>query len=231
MNIYKKGVSIITSTNRLNCMRNIFNNYLNQSITNKELIIILNNNFINIEKWIVNSKSYDNVRIYQLSSKVSLGDCLNYAVEKSNYDIIAKFDDDDIYHCNYLIDSLETFNYTNANIVGKSTIYVYFENNNTLAILNPNNENKYVERVHGATLTVNKNVFDKIKFQNVNIGEDVKFCKDCNKNSYKIFSTNKNYYVYIRHSNNHTWSINNNYLMRQCKIIGKLKSPIDVTTL
>ena len=229
MNICKKGVSIITSTNRLNYMRNIYSNYLNQSYKNKELIIILNNNYLNMDKWKVNSKSYDNVRIYQLSYKVSLGDCLNYAVEKSNYDIIAKFDDDDIYHCDYLTDSLKSFTYTDADIVGKSTVYIYFEENNTLALLNPNNENRYLERVHGATLIVNKYVFGKIKFQNINIGEDIKFCKDCKKNGYKIYSTNKNYYVYIRHSNNHTWSIDNNDLMRQCKIIGALESPI--TTL
>ena len=46
-------------------------------------------------------KGLPNVRVYQLHEKATLGDCLNYGVIKSKYDIIAKLDDDDYYGPNY----------------------------------------------------------------------------------------------------------------------------------
>ncbi|WP_416197857.1 MAG: Glycosyl transferase family 2 [Sporanaerobacter sp.] len=224
-----KGVSVITPTNRLNCMYNIFNNFLNQSFLKKELIIILNNNLLNLNEWRKEASKYENenIRIYQLDEKISLGECLNYAVEKANYQIIAKFDDDDFYAHEYIKDSIKPFLYTEASIIGKSTTYIYFQKNNILAIKNPKRENRYTYRVEGATMLIDREVFQNVKFSDKNIGEDLQFCKDCIKEGYKIFSTNKYYYIYIRH-NNHTWNIDDDELIKQCKVIGKLESPIDI---
>lgn len=222
-----KGVSVITSTNRLNCMDNIFNNYLNQSFLKKELIIILNNNLLNLKEWEKKANKYKDIRVYQLDEKKSLGECLNYAVEKANYQIIAKFDDDDFYAHEYIKESIKPFLYTEASIIGKSTTYIYFQKNSILAIKNPKRENRYTYRVEGATMLIDKDVFKNVKFPNKNIGEDLEFCKSCIKKGYRIFSTSKYYYIYIRH-NNHTWNIDDDELIKQCKVIGKLESPIDI---
>lgn len=224
-NFLNLGVSIITCTNRLENINNVFENYARQLYENKELIIILNNNKMKLSKWHEKAKEYDNVHVFQLDQKITLGECLNFGVDKSKYDTIAKFDDDDYYSSHYLYDSIGAFKHTKADIIGKSTTYVYFEKDKLLAIRNPKRENRYVYRVEGPTLIIKKKVFEKVKFRDKNLGEDVQFCKDCFKEGFKIYSHNKLNYVYIRHKSTfkHTWTISDDYYKKLCKIIGKVE--------
>lgn len=217
------GVSVITCTNKKNKYQSILNNYNRQVYQKKELIIILNDNSLEIDKYKIDKQS--NVKIFQLDQKITLGECLNFAVDKSKYPIISKFDDDDYYAPKYLSDSIKALGYTNADIVGKSSTFVYFEKDNTLAIKNNNRDNRYVYRVEGSTLIFRKEILDDIRFKPKNLGEDLEFCKDAIKKGYKIYSSNIHHYLYIRNSNNnHSWKIPNEYLIKYCKIICKEKS-------
>ena len=218
------GVSIITCTNRLYYKNNIFENYQSQDYVNKELIIVLNNNKLIPSNWIEHAKKHMNVKIFRIDEKISLGECLNFAVSQANFDIIAKFDDDDYYAPKYLSESIKAFDYTEANVIGKSTSYVYFEDSKILGIRNPKKENRYVYRIEGSTLIIKKEVFDTVRFQHKSLGEDVQFCKDCVKNKIRIYSLNKNNHVYIRHnsSSKHTWNIRDDYYMKLCQIIGEV---------
>ena len=49
LDMYKNGFSIITVTNRDYCIENMINNFLRQEFNDKELIIVINNDKINIE--------------------------------------------------------------------------------------------------------------------------------------------------------------------------------------
>lgn len=236
--IYKKintkniGVSVITCTNKKNHMNIILDNYIRQDFPKKELIIILNNNNLKIDAWKNKLNQNTNIKIYQLDSKISLGECLNFATSKCKYPIIAKFDDDDYYGPKYLTDSIKSFNYTNADIVGKYSTFVYFKKDNILALRNINRDNRYVYRVEGPTLIFKKEVLNKIKFKNKNLGEDIKFCKDAVKNGFKIYSTNIHHYLYMRYSNkNHTWNISNENLINNCKIICKSENLNDLINI
>ena len=207
------GISVICCTNKGYMINNILENFLSQDYIKKELIIILNYDRQNLDSLNKKIISFDNIKIYNLNSKYSLGKCLNYAVDKSTYPIIAKFDDDDYYAPKYLSDSIKAFYYTDASLVGKSTIYVYFKKHKILAIKNINRDCRFVNRVAGSTLMFKKSIFEKISFQDKNLGEDIGFCNDCIENGFKIYSTNKNHFVYIRNiENKHTWKINNSYL-------------------
>ncbi|MBS4540052.1 glycosyltransferase family 2 protein [Clostridium sp. D2Q-11] len=217
------GVSVITITNKGRMLDNIFSNYTTQRYENKELIIVINNNHIGKEMYINKFKNHENIYIYVLDEKISLGKCLNFAVEKSNYNIIAKFDDDDYYGMNYLMNSINTMKKKDTLVIGKSTNYVYFEDAKILALRNVNRENTFVRRVEGPTLIFKKSVFDIVRFVDKSLGEDVQFCKDCIKNKIPIYSSDKEDFVYIRHTfkNDHTWKIDNEYYIKLCKIIGK----------
>lgn len=217
------GISIITITNKPNNFRNIINNYSKQELNKKELILVLNNNSMSLKKYNHALKKYPNTYVYQLDEKVSLGNCLNYAIEHSNYNIVAKFDDDDYYGAKYLSNSLKTMIEKEALVLGKSTSYVYFKSNKVLAIRNLNKENKFVRRVEGPTFLIRKEVFSIIKFPDKSLGEDVQFCKDCIRNMIPIYSSDKKDFVYIREINksNHTWKINDDFYLKLCKIIGK----------
>ena len=223
------GVSIITCTNKPHSLNNILINYNRQDHKEKELIIIINNNKINLEQWLYKAKKYRKVRVFKLNEKTSLGKCLNFAVDKSKYNIIAKFDDDDYYGSKYLSDTIKSFDDTDAKVIGKTTNFIYFVAKETLAIRSPGQENKFVKFANGSTLVFKKEIFDKIKFRNMSLAEDDYFCRDCVKNNIKIYSTNKYYHVYFRHPSkeNHTWKIDDDeFIKRSCKIIGEIEDYI-----
>ena len=121
-----KGVSIITCTNQENSLNNILKNFQRQNYPKKELIIIINNNEkISLKDWKEKIQDIENIRIYKIPEKISLGKCLNFGVEKSKYGIIAKFDDDDYYGPKYLSEIIKNFHISNADIVGNTFTIAY----------------------------------------------------------------------------------------------------------
>lgn len=215
-----QGVSIITCSRRPQFFKNILQNFKNQTWINKELIIILNDDHTDLVTFKERIKNVNNVSIYQLPEKVSLGKCLNFAIKKVKYPFIAKFDDDDYYGSSYLSDSMKAFQRSNADIVGKTSHFTYLQENKLLLYYAPNQENKFVKFVSGATIMVRKSVFDSVQFSDLSLGEDVKFLRDCHKKGFKIYSGNRFHFVYIRRKNNHhTWKTSYNYLLSRSKII------------
>lgn len=208
-NTSQSNVSIIAPTCKPGYMDNIFTNYARLNYPAKELIIILNNNKLSLQEYKRKAEEFKNIRIYQLDESCTLGECLNFGIEKSTYDYISKMDDDDYYGSNYLIDLMNVFKYTKAEVTGKLTYLVYFEYNNTLGVMCKNYEHKYVHAVAGGTILAKKEVFEKIKFQNFNSAIDTKFLKDCRKEKIPIYSSDKYNYVLMRHVNlgDHTWKI------------------------
>lgn len=210
------SVSIIASTNKPKYMNNIFDNYKRQNYKNKELIIILNNNKIDIERWKKEKEKYENIRVFQIDENEDLSDCINFGVSKSSADLIAKFDDDDYYGPNYLNEAIEAITSTKAGVVGKSKYYAYFEDINKTGLRKKGSENKYTNYIHGPTLVMKRSIIEEFKFINMSQGADQQFLKDCAKNGIKIHSTSIKNFVYFRHSSleHHTWKIDNKKFLK-----------------
>lgn len=223
--VENKGISIITCTNKLYSFDQILDNFNRQDFIEKELIIIINNNKINEINWKNKISKYANIRIFRLEENISLGNCLNFAVQKSIYPIVARFDDDDYYGPKYLSDSIKSFDNANTKLIGKHTIYVYFTKEKNLAIKDQGHENQFLYFLNGATMLFKKEIFKKIRFRNISVNEDVFFCKDCVKSGIMPYSGNKYHFVYLRHpsTNNHTWKISNKHLMKlYCNLVGNV---------
>ncbi|MTI71700.1 MAG: glycosyltransferase [Firmicutes bacterium] len=219
-NLNKKsdGVSVITCTNRQGFMENVLNNYYRQVFDKKELIVVINNNSIDLNKWKQRSLIHKNIKVFKLDENISLGKCLNYAVEKSKYDFIAKFDDDDYYAKNYLKRQIKAILNTDAKIVGKRTCFVYFEKSKILALRYPNKEDTYVDYVLDSSMVIKKEIFNKIKFPDYTfktVGPDFTFQRICHKRGIKIYATDRFDYVVHRHVNpkEHTFQIEDNKIL------------------
>ena len=215
------SISIIASTNKPKYMDNIFDNYERQKYKNKELIIILNNNSMDISHWIEKSKNYKNVRVFQIDEKKDLSDCINFGVSQSSSYLIAKFDDDDYYGPNYLIEAIEAIIKTKAGVVGKAKYYAYFENVERIGIRKGGAVNSYTNYIHGPTLVMKRSIISKYKFKNMSHGADQVFLRDCISNGIKIYSTSRNNFIYVRHSSlkYHTWKIKNESFIRQFRLL------------
>lgn len=217
------SVSIINVTRRLNYINNILNNFLRQNIENIELIIVINNNSINMNDYKKLTANYHNIHIYTLDESITLGSCLNFAIKKCKYDIIAKFDDDDYYGPLYSQEILKNFNTNDCQVIGKTKTFIYFEKYNQLMLKKTGCENNLVNTVSGSTLSFKKELFDKISFKDIDIQEDKYFCNDCLKNKYKIYSTSAYNHIVFKHSNvnDHTFKFNIELLIKLCTPVKK----------
>ncbi len=54
-----------------------------------------------------------------------------------------------------------------------------------------------------------REILKNVRFQNLSLGEDVKFLRDCAKKGYSIYATTPYNYVYIRRKDKstHTWRV------------------------
>ncbi|WP_226682725.1 glycosyltransferase [Sutcliffiella horikoshii] len=228
-------ISIITPTIRQKNMENVFLNYTRQNVLEKELIVILNKNEMDISAWLKYAEKHKNVTIVQLSENISLGECLNEGAKIAAFGVIAKFDDDDYYAPNYALEALNILEKKMVDIVGKSSIFVYYEEKKLLTILNPGYENllsttdqKLTERLlSGATLVFKKKVIEDVPFPHLNLGEDSSFQIECLKKGYVLFSSDRYNYFCVRKADKyfHTSVVSNQWLLRKSKIIGKTNTP------
>ena len=217
-----RGVSIITSTNKLEYMDNIFANYDRQQYEHKELIIVLNNNLLDIDKWSEEARKHPSVTVYRVDEKEGLGTCLNFAVDKARFEYIAKFDDDDYYASAYLEDLMIAFDYSGADIVGKCAHYVYFEKDNTLAIRFPDREHCFTKKVTGGTMVIKRSVFKKVRFDSKKgLGSDTRFQQECLQKGLRIYSADRFNLAGIRRLSptTHTWQASDDEILLAGQIV------------
>ncbi|HZG73846.1 MAG TPA: glycosyltransferase, partial [Chondromyces sp.] len=182
-------------------------------------IIILNKDSMSMDKWQEKAKDYENVRVYQLHEKATLGDCLNFGIELANHEYIAKFDDDDYYGPAYLSSAMEECKKHQLDILGKSSYYIYFHNEKALIFVS-NEEESYVDSIAGATLVFRKEVWEQVPFEKMNRAEDYFFIKQSKEKGYKIYSANRYHFATIRYNTDkHTWKISNDELMEWGTIV------------
>ncbi|WP_424767711.1 glycosyltransferase family 2 protein [Paenibacillus sp. sgz302251] len=216
-------VSVICCSIREQFMENVFENYDKQTIKKKELIIILNEEEMDIANWRARAARSKDVSVYKMPH-LTLGECLNFGIKKSRYNIIAKYDDDDYYAPNYLAQQVRSLQRKGADMACKRTVFMYFEEKKTLAIhLAHRKVKRFIQRnngVKGSTLVFKKKLWKHVKFHPINVGEDSLFIKQCLEEQFKIFVTDRYNYVCVRRDEKqHTWKSNNDKLMKKSKIL------------
>lgn len=232
--IERPGVSIILPTSKPKYLQNIYANLQRIHYPKVEYIVIINTSRARPEIYYEKLKDLAEIRFLVLNESYTLGDCLNYGIDMAKYDYIGKMDDDDYYGAFFLEDMMLAFQYTNAQIVGKGVHFVYFESNFALGIRLPIAvpysleegvffENRYTRgpSLSGGTFMIKREVFGKVRFPSVNLGEDVKFLQECTRRNILIYGADRYNYVYMRHGDrmDHTWSVNSDFVYRQAHIL------------
>jgi hypothetical protein len=228
-----EGVSIVTSTNKLRQMENIFANYDRQQYEKKELVVVLNNNLLNIDEWREETRKHPAVTVYQLDETKSLSECLNFGVDKARFECIAKFDDDDYYAPAYTEDMMYAFRYSGADVVGKHSYHVYVEKSRVLAIRFPGREHRFVEYVAGPTLVFDRRVFDKVRFgAGKGEGGDTRFLKDSLTAGFTVYSADRFNFVLVRRGSKdlHTWKIADDELLAGSRIVAYTDDYVPLVT-
>ncbi|MGP4082426.1 glycosyltransferase [Pseudalkalibacillus sp. R45] len=222
-------VSVITCTMRDSCLENVFSNYIRQEMEKKELIIVLTEKEMDLARWKKEAEKHKNVTVFHVTYGTSLGDCLNFAVEQTRYEVIANLEDDDYYAPDYLKNSLQILKDTNADVIGKTTVYLFMPERKVLTIFNSNNEHQYVndqtrvgkQYLQGGTLVMKRHVFEKVTFRNQIKELDRLFCQECVEKGFKVYSAGIEDFVYIRNDSGscHTWKVPNDIILNVCKVV------------
>ncbi|WP_052339600.1 glycosyltransferase family 2 protein [Gorillibacterium massiliense] len=215
-------VSIVVCTERPSFMNNVFENYERQSYKDKELIIVLNRDDMDINKWRRKASQYKNVSVYRVPQRYEVGKCLNYGIERAKHSIIAKLDDDDYYGRYYLEEAVNKMHRHNVPVIGKNASFIYFESKKALMLYRGGGQNRYRSRIKGGTLTFKKYVWRNVKFNEKMLhSTDVAFLRGCRKRGYKIYSASQYNYVCVRREdvNSHTQKLSTKEYMGKCKLV------------
>lgn len=200
------GISVITCTNKPRFLSNMLRNYRRQTWANKEWIIVVNKDRVDLSRYRKMAGQHKNVRIYQLPSGYTLGHCLNYASARAKHRYIAKMDDDEYYAPKYLASMMRAFQRSKADVVGKRAYFIHLSGKGML-IQRFYAQNRFVPILAGGTLVYKKSVWRKVRFSNRSLGEDVQFCHSCRRNGYKLYAANRYNFCALRRKrpNSHTW--------------------------
>jgi len=217
INNMKLKVGVVTPTNKPHKIDNIIRNFKQQIYFHKKLFLVINTNCCqknNVEKIIV--KNGILCEIIQIDEKFNLGFCLNQAIKKmkeQQYDIFAKFDDDDIYEKKYLLEQTYHLNKYHKCIVGKYDVPLFIpEHNNFYTIRNFEKKNQFAEICRGSTIMFNINDIQISFNTEKKTGTDSIFIKQSISNGCKVYVSSFYNYIWIRFidTNKHTWKLDVN---------------------
>ena len=209
-------VTLAVPTNRPDNLKYIEENYSRQNYPNRELIIVLNNDAFNREEVEQRFAPLPNVKVLQLPEDRTLGECLNLSIDHATGDYWSKLDDDNLYCEDFMSDLMLPYKYCNAEIVGKGTYFIYLEGLDVLALRFPDNEHRFVKFLSGSAMVIRRDVFEKVRFPEVSVGEDTQLMKDCLAMGMQMYSTDAFNYVVMRRADltQHTWKINEEELLK-----------------
>jgi hypothetical protein len=103
---------------------------------------------------------------------------------------------------------------------------MYLQGSKTLILRFPQDENRPVTKIPGATLVFKRDVLNKVQFPNQSVGEDDLFCIRSKRKGYKVYSAGKYNFVAIRRKNslNHTWIISDKELIAHHRTIPNVQN-------
>ena len=213
-------VTALLCTNRPHFLEGALENYRKQTYPNRELILVLNDNRFQRGAAEAMVADLPQARVMQLDESLTLGQCLNAAVEQASGAYLAKMDDDDLYGAEYLWDLMLAARFSGADITGKGVYHVYMTGPRLMGLRTVSREHALVARgLAGGTLLARRAVFDTVRFQSVPQGTDTRFLYDCEAEGFRFYSSDRFNYVMVRQSdpNLHTWPASERELLRFCQ--------------
>lgn len=156
-----------------------------------------------------NRNGVNNYQIFELSRSLSLGDCLNVAVQAAQGEFVTKMDDDDLYGSSYLFDQVAALRYSGASVVGKQAHYMYLGDSNVTLLRFAEREHRFTDLVMGPTMLGRADIFKKTPFGSRSRGEDTQFLRDVIDGGGTVYSSDRFNFTQMRGNDGqaHTWDL------------------------
>ncbi|MQY04444.1 glycosyltransferase family protein [Actinomadura macrotermitis] len=220
--VRERSVSVTASSNRPGQLTHLIEQVAAQSVRPLQLVLVLHG--LDLDPGVVREKALmaglEDVVVLAADAGLNLGQCLNLAVDAADGDVVAKFDDDDIYGEHYLSDLLTAFTYTDASIVGKAAYYAHLQASDAVVLRRPVQEHSYVDLVGGATMVVERDLLRRLRYDETAVGEDTGMQRRAVAEGARIYSADRFSYVQVRRADkaSHTWRIEDEEFVRSGRV-------------
>ena len=192
------SVSVLMPTMRPENVLRCLENFTKQTYTQKELVLILNNAEFDLEAIRRRAAGIPNVQVLHVEGRTTLGDCLNQGVAAASGEYIAKMDDDDHYGEQYLSDSVLAASFSDAEVVGKGSFFMYFEEANTTALAEVVREHTYTHFVTGGTMFIRADAARMNPFDAISLREDTNFLHAAAQAGCRIYAADRFNFIRVR---------------------------------
>ena len=215
----RPSVSVLMPTMRPENVARCLENFAKQTYTQKELILILNNAEFDLEAIRKQIEGIDNVQVLHVEGRTTLGDCLNRGVAASSGNYVAKMDDDDHYGKRYLSDSVLAASFSDAEIVGKGSFFMYFEDTDTTALAEVAREHTFTHFVTGGTMFIRSDVARRFPFDAISLREDTNFLHAVAQAGCRIYAADRFNFIRVRSNqlSNHADPTPDMEFLRRCR--------------
>ncbi|WP_462420193.1 hypothetical protein [Salinicoccus sp. Marseille-QA3877] len=216
-------ISVITSTNRRENLEFYLEQMNYQRYVSLEINLVTHGfELSETEKDSLKKSCKFDVNILHAERFENLGACLNKCIELCTHQVVAKIDDDDYYLENYMIDQWLALEYSQADVVGKSESYYYFEADDLIGLRKKGEHSKYSNFIMGATIMAKSDIIKELLFADIPRAVDTNFLRRVVENEGTIYIGNPYEMCVFRSANtdDHTWQVNNLAMLKSADIVG-----------
>ena len=213
------SVSVLMPTMRPQNVAQCIENFTKQAYQNKELILILYNAEFGLDAIRRHTDLVPNVRVLHVDGRTTLGDCLNRGVEAASGKYVAKMDDADLYGERYLADAVLAATFSDAEVVGKGSFFMYFEESDATALAEITGEHTFTDFVTGSTLVIRADVIRDFPFGSISLREDTNFQRAAAEAGCRIYAADRFNFVRVqtRWLSNHADQTLDSEFLKKCR--------------
>ncbi len=144
--------------------------------------------------------------LLELPAELTLGECLNRAIDETGAELLAKIDDDDYYGPHHIEDGVQALDYSQAGIVGKGAQFTYVEEEDLTVLRRRREEETFIGgSPTGATMLFRRSVWERIGFPHRPRQVDVLFTRAARHNGATVYANSRWEFCYVRQATGHTW--------------------------
>ncbi|MDA2958417.1 MAG: glycosyltransferase family 2 protein [Actinomycetota bacterium] len=150
------------------------------------------------------------VVIVDVPSSKSLGATLDLARRRADGNVILKWDDDDLYGSNHVVDLLRARRYSGAPLVGKACDFVYVGSRDVTVRRHQADRETFSPTLSGNTLMIDREALDAVGgWSDVSLGEDASLIARVRRAGGNTYRTAGFGMIAVRHADpsRHTWNL------------------------
>jgi glycosyltransferase involved in cell wall biosynthesis len=214
-------VSAVVATRRPEMLDRVVANLSRQRVDRLELVLVAHGFEVDAAELRDRLPDLEDVRVVSAGPELRLGTVTNLGFLEAAGDVLTKMDDDDHYGANYLGDQLRALEYSEADIVGKQSLYAYVGSSDVTVLRFPGREHQFVSFVAGATTMMHRYVFDEVMFPDVPSGMDTRFFQAVEQVGLRVYATDRFNFLYIRgvEGEGHTWRRGDARILRNGRVV------------